>query len=102
MISTALKIANGPVEAAKRVSTDTGLQGLPVISTADAKALFGCGAEVMDGVMVRLATLARSTAYPLTHYKSGLPTIQANCKVRLYTLRRRATNPIDPTLPLLY
>ena len=100
MISTALKIASGPVEAAKRVSTDTGLQGLSVISTADAKALFGCGAEVMDGVMVRLVTLARSTAYPLTHYKSGLPTIQANCKVHLYTLRRRAANLIDPASPL--
>lgn len=100
MISTALKIASGPVEAAKRVSTDTGLQGLQVISTADAKALFGSGAEVMDGVMARLATLARSTVHPLTHYESGLPTIQANCKVHLYTLRRRVANPIDPALPL--
>ena len=59
MISTALRIVNGPIEEAKRVPTDKELQ---VISTADAKTLFGSGADVLDGVTVRLAVLAQSTA----------------------------------------
>jgi hypothetical protein len=55
MISTALRIANGPIEAAKRIPTDKELR---VISTADAKTLFGSGADVLDGVTVRLVILA--------------------------------------------
>lgn len=51
MISTALKIVNGPVEAAKRLPTDKELR---IISTADAKSLFGSGADVLDGVTVSL------------------------------------------------
>lgn len=59
IISTALRIANGPIEAAKRVPTD---KELKVISTADAKTLFGSGADVLDGVTVRLVVLFQSTA----------------------------------------
>jgi hypothetical protein len=58
MVSTALKIKNGPIEAAKRIPTDKELQ---IISTADAKKLFGSGADVLDGVTVRLVVLVQST-----------------------------------------
>ena len=58
VISTALKIANGPIEAAKRVPTDKEMR---VISTADARTLFGSGADVLDGVTVRPVIRARST-----------------------------------------
>lgn len=57
MISTALRIANGPIEAAKRIPTDKEMR---FISTADAKTLFGSGADVLDGVTVSLVILARS------------------------------------------
>ena len=64
MISKALRIANGPVEAAKRLPTN---QELQVISTASAKTLFGSGACALDGVTVRLSTLlARSITRSLT------------------------------------
>lgn len=56
IISTALRIANGPVEAAKRIPTDKELR---VISTTDAKTLFGSGADVLDGVTVRLVAPAQ-------------------------------------------
>ena len=85
MISKALRIANGPVEAARRLPTD---QKLQVISTASAKTLFGSGADVLDGVTVRLVTPARRTIHPLTEHESGTQTIQANCKVHLHALRR--------------
>lgn len=75
VISTALRIANGPVEEAKRMPTDKELQ---VISTADAKTLFGSGAVVLDGVTVRLVLVR--TVPPPTNFDSGMPTIQANCK----------------------
>ena len=83
IISTALRIANGPIEAAKRIPTDKELR---VISTADAKTLFGSGADVLDGVTVRLVILAQSVILSLTSYKSGMPTIQANCKAHLHAL----------------
>ena len=59
MISTARRIVNGPVEVAKRVPTDKELR---VISTTDAKTLFGSGADVLDGVTVGLVVLVQSTA----------------------------------------
>lgn len=90
MISTALRIANGPVEVEKRIPTDKELQ---VISTANAKTLFGSGADVLDGVTVRLVIRAQSAAIPLTNYESGMPTIQANCKVHFDALRRHVANP---------
>lgn len=77
MISTAVRIANGPVEVAKRIPTD---KELKVISTADAKTLFGSGADVLDGVTVRLVNLVRSAAPKLTTCESGTPTTQANCE----------------------
>lgn len=80
MISTALRIANGPVAAAKRLPTDKELR---VISTAEAKTLFGSGADVLDGVTVSPAALARCTALPLTGFRSGTLTTQANCEVPL-------------------
>lgn len=58
-ISTAPRIANGPVEVAKRIPTDKELQ---VISTTDARTLFGSGADVLDGVTVWLVVLVQSTA----------------------------------------
>ena len=82
IISTALRIANGPIEAAKRIPTDKELR---VISTTDAKTLFGSGADVLDGVTVRLVLLARRTILLLTNCESGMQTIQANCKARLCT-----------------
>ena len=85
MISKALRIANGPVEAAKRLPTDNELQ---VISTAGAKTLFGSGADVLDGVTVWLVTPAQRTIHPLMEHESGTQTIQVNCKVHLHTLRR--------------
>lgn len=66
MISTALKIANGPVEAAKRIPTDKELR---IISTADAKNLFGSGADVLDGVTVSLSIIAQCIAHKLTNNK---------------------------------
>ena len=83
IISTALRIANGPIEAAKRIPTDKELR---IISTANAKTLFGSGADVLDGVTVRLVILTWSTILSLTNNDSGTPTIQANCKVHLNTL----------------
>ena len=85
MISKALRIANGPVEAARRLPTDNELQ---VISTASAKTLFGSGADVLDGVTVWLVTPAQRTIHPLTEHESGTQTIQVNCKVHLHALRR--------------
>lgn len=61
MISTALRIANGPVEAAKRIPTDREMQ---FISTADAKTLFGSGADVLDGV----TWYANDPSQFITHY----------------------------------
>jgi hypothetical protein len=84
MISTAKRIANGPVAAATRLPTDKELR---VISTAEAKTLFGSGADVLDGVTVSPAALARSSAFPLTDFGSGIPTIQANCEVPLNPAR---------------
>lgn len=60
VLSTGLRIVNGPVEAAKRIPTD---KELKVISTADAKTLFGSGAVVLDGVTVRLITLAQLSTH---------------------------------------
>ena len=80
MISNALRILNGPIEAAKRIPTDKELR---VISTADAKTLFGSGADVLDGVTVRLVCSCPKSCPSLTNFDSGLPTIQANCKVHL-------------------
>ena len=57
IISTALRIANGPIEAAKRLPTDKELR---IISTAEAKNLFGSGADVLDGVTVSLDILVQS------------------------------------------
>jgi hypothetical protein len=61
IISTALRIANGPVETAKRIPTDKELR---IISTADAKTLFGSGADVLDGVTVSLVSFS---GMPLRH-----------------------------------
>ena len=74
MILKVLRIANGPVEAAKRLPTDKELR---VISTASAKTLFGSGADVT----VCLVTPAQRTIHPLTEHESGTQTIQVNCKV---------------------
>lgn len=49
MISTAVQIANGPIEEAKRVPTD---KEMSIISSAAAKELFGSSAQRMDGVTV--------------------------------------------------
>jgi len=98
MVSTALRIANGPVEEAKRMPTDKEMQ---VISTADAKILFGSGADVLDGVTVRLVIRAQSAVIPLTNYDSGMPTIQANCKVHSDALRRHVADPLDPASPTI-
>lgn len=76
MISTALRIANGPVEAAKRIPTDKELR---VVSTTDAKTLFGSGADVLDGVTVSLVVLVQSP--PLTKFESGMPMTQVNCEI---------------------
>jgi hypothetical protein len=81
IISTALRIANGPVEAKKRIPTDKELR---IISTSEAKNLFGSGADVLDGVTVSLNIIARTFFHELTNDGSGLPTIQANCEVPLY------------------
>ena len=81
MISKVLRIANGPVEAAKRLPTDKELR---VISTASAKTLFGSGADVT----VRLVTPAQRTIHLLTEHESGTQTIQVNFKVHLHALRR--------------
>lgn len=78
IISTALRILNGPIEAAKRIPTDKELR---IIPTADAKTLFGSGADVLDGVTVRLFCSCPKSCPSLTNLDSGLPTIQANCKV---------------------
>ena len=56
--STALRVANGPIEGAKRIPTDKNLR---IISTSDAKKLFGSGADVLDGVTVSLAILYLTT-----------------------------------------
>jgi len=98
VISTALKIANGPIEAAKRIPTDKELR---VISTAHAKTLFGSGADVMDGVTVWLVILARSVAPSLTCYESGMPTTQANCKVHSTHCRTNFPNAIDLASPII-
>ena len=58
IISTGLRIVNGPIEAAKRLATDNELQ---IISTASAKTLFGSGADVLDGVTVSPVALVRPT-----------------------------------------
>jgi len=78
IISTALRILNGPIEGAKRIPTDKELR---IISTADAKTLFGSGADVLDGVTVRLVCSCPKCCLSLTNFGSGLLTIQANCKV---------------------
>jgi hypothetical protein len=58
MISTALRIENGPIEAAKRIPTDKELR---IVSTATAKTLFGSGADVLDGVTVSHGAAAQTT-----------------------------------------
>ena len=78
VISNALRIANGPIEAAKRIPTDKELR---IISTVDAKTLFGSGADVLDGVTVRLCFSCPKCCPSLTNFDSGMPTIQANCEV---------------------
>lgn len=78
MISTAVRIANGPIEAKKRLPTDKELR---IISTADAKNLFGSGADVLDGVTVSLGALVLSVVRKLTDNESGMEMIQANCEV---------------------
>ena len=98
MISTAVRILTGPIEAAKRIATDKELQ---VISTADAKTLFGSGADVLDGVTVRLVILPPNPIPPLTNYESGLPMTRANCEVHLHTPRKHAADPIDLALPTI-
>lgn len=50
MISSAVFIGNSPEEVAARMPTD---QVMRVISTAEARQLFGTEAERMDGVSVR-------------------------------------------------
>ena len=65
VLSTGLRIANGPVETAKRIPTD---KELKVISTAEAKTLFGSGADVLDGVTVSFIILTRIPPL-LTNYK---------------------------------
>lgn len=52
MISTAVHIANGPIEEAKRIPTD---KEMSIISSATAKELFGTSAERMDGVTVSIS-----------------------------------------------
>lgn len=59
MLSTALRIANGPIEQAKRIPTDKELR---VISPDEAKTLFGAGADVLDGVTVSLDVSAQCVA----------------------------------------
>ena len=98
IISTALRIANGPIEAKKRIPTDKELR---IISTADAKDLFGSGADVLDGVTVSLVFLALAVVHELTNNGSGMPTIQANCEVPPYPRRRHAADPIDPASPII-
>jgi len=98
ILSTALRIANGPIEAAKRIPTDKELR---VISTADAKTLFGSGADVLDGVTVRLVILAWGSIPSLTSYESGMPTIQANCNVPLHTAAQTSLTPLIQHYPLL-
>ena len=53
--------------------------------TASTKPSFGSGVDVLNGVAVRLVTLTRGIVPPLAFYESGIPTIQANCKVHSYT-----------------
>jgi hypothetical protein len=98
IISTAMRIVSGPEERAKWVPTDRELQ---VISTTDAKTLFGSGADVLDGVTVRLVILTKTLLPPLTNYASGMPTTQANCEVHLHTLWGHVANRIDPALPTI-
>lgn len=64
ILSTALRIANGPIESAKRIPTDKELR---VISTADAKTLFGSRADVLDGVTVSPAISSQSPVPSLTN-----------------------------------
>lgn len=63
ILSTALRIANGPIESAKRIPTDKELR---IISTADAKTLFGSRADVLDGVTVSFAISSQSPIPSLT------------------------------------
>lgn len=54
MYSKGLFIENGKEAEASRLPTNEDIQ---VISTKEAKKLFGTGAQIMDGVSVRLAGL---------------------------------------------
>ena len=51
MVSSGISIENGPMEEAKRLPTD---MDMTIISTSQARQLFGTGANVFDGVSVRL------------------------------------------------
>lgn len=55
MTSTAVNIANGPEAVAARQPTDRELR---VVSTDEARKLFGTSAELIDGITVRAPTLS--------------------------------------------
>lgn len=76
MISSAAFIENGPEAEARRLPSDKDMR---VISTEEARRIFGTEAERLDGVSVSTFPLTCSSADSLNFARSGSRTTRSNC-----------------------